>query len=151
MSMTNRVKLAQWDALMLEGLRALGWSDDEVLRKVKDKDLPTDDSMYQFNYEELAAFAEAEPQTFESAVRDGYSIKFNTVRGVRSWIAVALGKEPELVLESGNESVLASLTPAERERVESVLSFGWAVHEEGPGADDGESEYRIAPVTRWEV
>lgn len=141
---TNKlVKLSQWNALLLEGLRALGWSDEVVLRRVKEGDLPSDESIYHFDYQELAAFAAAEPETFERAVKEGYAIKYNTVRGIRSWIAVAYGKEPELVLEEGNESVLVVLTPAEKDRLAAVLSFGWAIREEQAG-----TLYRIEPIQR---
>ncbi|WP_139996631.1 hypothetical protein [Paenibacillus paridis] len=143
METNNLVKLSQWNALLLEGLRALGWSDEVVLRRVKEGDLPSDESMYHFDYQELAAFAAAEPETFERAVKEGYAIKYNTVRGIRSWIAVAYGKEPELVLEEGNESVLVVLTPAEKERLAAVLSFGWAIREEQAG-----TLYRIEPIQR---
>lgn len=143
METNNLVKLSQWNALLLEGLRALGWSDEVVLRRVKEGDLPSDESMYHFDYQELAAFAAAEPETFERAVKEGYAIKYNTVRGIRSWIAVAYGKEPELVLEEGNESVLVGLTPAEKDRLAAVLSFGWAIREEQAG-----TIYRIEPIQR---
>ncbi|BFH59603.1 hypothetical protein [Paenibacillus azoreducens] len=139
----NPVKLSQWDALMLEGLRAYGWSSEELLRKVRERDLPEDHSIYEFEYEELAAFAEAEPETFESAVKDGYSIKYNTLGGLRSWIAVAYGLEPEINREPGQESVTAELTDAQKERLESVLSLGWAIQDAGkPGV------YRIVPLNR---
>lgn len=142
METNERVKLSQWDALLLEGLRALGWSDEELLRRVQEGDLPADSSIYQFDYQQLKALAEAEPETLQAAVKAGYAIKYNTVRGIRSWIAVAFGKEPELVLEEGNESVRAELTPVQKERLAAVLSFGWAIHEDRQGV------YRIEPIQR---
>lgn len=39
----NRVKLSQWDALLVESLRALGWSNEDILRKVAEGDLPVDE------------------------------------------------------------------------------------------------------------
>jgi hypothetical protein len=144
----NRVKLSQWDALILESLRTLGWSDDEVLSKVASGDLPVDESEFQFDYKQLAALQSEQPELFEQAVREGYQIKYNTIRGVRSWIFVALGKEPVLELEPGKEAVEVSLTAAEKQRLEGVLSFGWEIHE-GTGAADGETtSYRIEPSQR---
>ena len=132
MAISEKVKLSQWDALMVEGLRRLGWSDDELIERVrKGTDLPDDESVFQFDYAELAAFAAKEPETFEAAVRDGYQIKYNTVRGIRSWIAVAFGLEPELELEAGREAVTAELTAAQKERLPGR-----------PGA------YRIEPIQR---
>ncbi|WP_308637454.1 hypothetical protein [Paenibacillus silvisoli] len=138
---TERVKLSQWEALLLESLRVLGWSDEELIAKTKRGELPKEDtSIYEFNYAELTAFAAKEPDIFEAAVRSGYRIKYNTIRGIRSWIAVALQLEPELVLDEGREAVIASLTPVELERLSGVLSHGWTIA-------NGEQEgvYRIVP------
>ncbi|MBZ6370334.1 MAG: hypothetical protein LBE73_23290, partial [Enterobacter bugandensis] len=88
---------------MLESLRSLGWSPEELIRRVQQNELPTDG---QFDYAELATgLAANEPEVFVSAVTDGYQIKYNTIRGIRTWIAVALGGEPELSLEEGSEAV----------------------------------------------
>ncbi|WP_219835129.1 hypothetical protein [Paenibacillus sp. R14(2021)] len=145
METNHAVKLSQWDALMLEGLRKRSGSDEELLRKVRERELPVDESIYQFDYEALADFAAAHPDTFEAAVKEGYSIKYSTVRGIRSWINVTYVQEPELVLDEGQESVIATLSPAEKERLESVLSFGWRVREERPGEA---GVYQIEPIQR---
>lgn len=148
---SQRVKLSQWDALQIESLRSLGWSDEEIVRSVeRGTGLPKDDSPFHFNYEELALFAQKEPDIFKAAVRDGYQIKYNTVRGIRSWIWVAFGFEPELVLEEGQEAVLAELTASQLERLQEILSFGWRivplqVPESGSG-DRG--SYRVEPIQR---
>ncbi|WP_091224545.1 hypothetical protein [Paenibacillus sp. BC26] len=147
---TERVKLSQWDAMLIESLRVLGWSDEELIRRTQQGDLPKDDtSIYEFNYEELAAFAAKEPATFEAAVRSGYQIKYNTIRGIRSWIAIAFAQEPELVLEEGREAVIATLTPAEKARLDEVLSHGWTIldgdGEAAVGAGAGAAVYQIVP------
>jgi len=142
MGTTNRVKLSQWDSLMLESLRSLGWTDEELIGRVKSGELPVDESPFHFKYEALAEFAKENPETFEAAVKQGYQIKYNTVRGIRSWILVRFGREPELLLEEGREAVRASLSAEEKELLETVLSFGWAVRE------DGEGVYWIEPIQR---
>lgn len=144
----DRVKLSQWDALMLESLRALGWTNEELLSRVRTGDLPEDESEYHFDYRDLAAYAEANRETFESAVTQGYRIKYNTVRGIRCWISVVFGKEPELELEEGREAVTASLTAEERERLSSALSYGWEIHGEQADAAGETSSYRIEPIQR---
>ncbi|PWV98451.1 hypothetical protein DFQ01_11886 [Paenibacillus cellulosilyticus] len=142
----DRVLLSQWEALLLESLRSLGWSDERLLRDVREGELPVDTSMYEFKYEELRAFATAEPVTFERAVIEGYRIKYNTLRGIRSSIAVAYGLEPELTFEAGEESVTAALTPEQYERLVSVLSYGWIVSEVTKDADGLTNLYRIEPI-----
>lgn len=149
MSATNGVKLSQWDALLVESLRSMGWSNEELIARVRAGELPIDESPFEFKYEALTAFAEAEPETFEAAVKQGYQIKYNTVRGIHSWIRVALGLEPELLLETGAEAVRAALTGSEKERLASVLSYGWHIREaDGQAANGERGVYLIEPIQR---
>ncbi|OAZ49046.1 hypothetical protein [Paenibacillus polymyxa] len=143
---TKRVRISQWDALMLESLRSLGWSHEELIHRVQQNELPTDG---QFDYTELATgLASKEPEVFVNAVTDGYQIKYNTIRGIRSWIAVALGREPELSLEEGSEAVTSELTQAEYDRLEQVLSLGWVIQEARPAPGDTAGLYRIVPAVQ---
>ncbi|PNQ85140.1 hypothetical protein [Paenibacillus polymyxa] len=143
---TKRVRISQWDALMLESLRALGWSREELIRRVQQNELPTDG---QFDYAELATgLAAKEPEVFVSAVTDGYQIKYNTIRGIRTWLAVALGREPVLSLEEGSEAVTSELTQAEYDRLEQVLSLGWVIQEVRPATGDTAGLYRIVPAAQ---
>lgn len=143
---TKRVRISQWDALMLESLRSLGWSHEELIHRAQQNELPTDG---QFDYTELATgLASKEPEVFVNAVTDGYQIKYNTIRGIRSWIAVALGREPELSLEEGSEAVTSELTQAEYDRLEQVLSLGWIIQEARPATGDTAGLYRIVPAAQ---
>jgi hypothetical protein len=142
----DHVKISQWDALLMESLRGLGWSDDELLRRVGQRDLPKDDSKYEFDYQELADFAAKEPDLFEAAVQQGYSIKYNTIRGLRSWIAIAFGIEPEMVLEEGREAVKAVLTSSQKDKLASALSFGWRIDGEHQAQNAEPSLYTIQPL-----
>lgn len=142
----SRVKLSQWDALLVESLRALGWSNEDILRKVSEGDLPVDESEYHFDYKQLTTLQAEQPELFEQAVKTGYQIKYNTIRGIRSWIWVALGKEAVLELEEGKESVEIALTAAEKDRLASVLSFGWQIESESKAEAGDTAVYRIAPI-----
>jgi len=144
----NRVKLSQWDALLVEALRAFGWSDDELLRRVAEGELPSDESEYHFDYHQLTALQAVNPAAFEQAVREGYQIKYNTIRGIRSWIFIALGKEAALELEEGKEAAEAALTAAEKSRLEAVLSFGWQIDGGSPAGTGELLIYRIEPIQR---
>ncbi|MGQ3479783.1 hypothetical protein [Paenibacillus sp. TY11] len=145
---TKRVRISQWDALLLESLRSLGWSHEELIRRVQQNELPTD-GQSGFDYAELATgLAFKEPEVFVSAVTDGYQIKYNTIRGIRSWIAAAFGREPELSLEEGSEAVTSELTPAEYDRLERVLSLGWVIQEVRPPAGEISGLYRIVPASQ---
>jgi hypothetical protein len=143
----NKVKISQWDALLLESLRGRGWSDEQLLGITTAAELPVDDSVFEFDYRQLQATAEAQPEEFGQAVTSGYQIKYNTLRGIRSWIVVALGKEAQLVLEEGQEAVEVALTEAEKDRLEQVLSYGWRIVLL-PAADPDSAQYRIEPIQR---
>ncbi|AIQ27070.1 MULTISPECIES: hypothetical protein [Paenibacillus] len=144
----NKVKLSQWDALLVESLRSLGWSDEELLRRVAEGDLPADESEYEFDYGQLSTLAGEQPKLFRQAVTEGYQIKYNTIRGIRSWIAVALRTQPKLELEEGREAVEAVLSESQKQRLEDVLSFGWQITGGGSAADGGNATYRIEPIQR---
>lgn len=142
-----RVKLSQNEALMIEALRALGWSDDELISRVRSGDLPIDESIFHFEYKGLTEFDAQQPELFESAVREGYQIKYNTLGGIRSWFLIVLGREAEISREPGVESVTIELTAAEKERFASVLSFGWKIT--GEGSADEPAVYKIEPAQRF--
>lgn len=143
----DKVKISQWDALLLESLRGRGWTDEQLLDITGAGELPADESVFQFDYQQLQATAKAQPEEFRQAVTSGYQIKYNTLRGIRSWIVVAFGKEPQLDLEVGQEAVEAELTEAEKSRLEEVLSYGWQVVPLS-SADQGSASYRIEPIQR---
>lgn len=132
-----KTKLSQWHALLLESLRLHGWSTEETLRRIGESDLPEDESAFGFDYAPLKELLAEEPETLERAIREGYQIKYNTIRGIKTWIAVAFGKEAELELEEGREAVVAELDRAQREHLESVLSYGWNLRCEN-GSPEGE-------------
>jgi len=151
--MTNVFKpesrLSQWDSLMLESLKAYGWPNEELISRVHAGNLPTDESKFHFNYADLIAFAHENADTFEQAVKNGYQIKYNTIRGIHSWIYIALKQEAELILEPENESVIASLTDADAQLLASVLSFGWnLIIQDGTQDLGGKASYRVEPIQR---
>ncbi|WP_040952222.1 hypothetical protein [Gorillibacterium massiliense] len=149
MTQQTTVKVSQQIALLIESLRGLGWSEDELAELAKRKNgLPKDNSVFEFDYEELAVFAAGEPEIYESAVRKGYQIKFNTLGGLRSWLYVAFGMEPHIDRRPGLEGVTAILTNAQLERLETALSFGWRIEKIGESLDEGKATYRLEPIQR---
>jgi len=142
----GKVKLSQSDALLLESLRGLGWTDEELLTRVKAGELPPDESEFEFDYRRLTELQAEDPAQFKQAVASGYRIKYNTIRGIRSWIKVALGKEAMLELAEGKEAVEARLADEEIERLESVLSIGWHLTKAAAEEDGYEFYVKIEPV-----
>lgn len=140
------VRLSQWDAILLESLRSHKWSDDELLQRIRQGNLPKDTSKFELNYQNLVDTAAADPETVEAAIRQGYRIKFNTLRGLSNWILLSQGHEPQVNTEPGQEAITATLTPGQHSRVMSAISHGWTVT--AAGESDGAAVYRIEPLNR---
>ncbi|WP_341280876.1 hypothetical protein [Paenibacillus sp. FSL H8-0537] len=121
------IKLSQWDALLLESLKSYGWTNEQLIRKVHAGDFPEDTSPFQFDYGLLNTLASSDAELFAQAVTEGYQIKYNTIRGIHSWIKVAFQQEAELLLDSGSGAVHVWLTNEEADRLASVLSYGWSL------------------------
>lgn len=156
MSQEQRTRLSQWDALLLESLRALGWSNEQLIERITKGDFPEDHSKYEFKYEPLQQLSEQQPEQLRQAIQQGYQIKFNTVGGIRSWVDVVFHKTVELIEVDGLFNIKASLTAAEQERLASVLSYGWVIQqaEEGAGKTEGEgnsSLYLIKPLSQGDA
>ncbi|MFB9327678.1 hypothetical protein ACFFSY_17255 [Paenibacillus aurantiacus] len=145
-------KLSQWDALSLESLRQYGWTDDELIRRVLADSLPNDESKFRFDYAQLVNLAREQGELFSQAVKLGYQVKYSTLRGIESWLLLALNREAELHADPGREAVTVSLTEAEAARLASILSFGWSIAPQDETPEGGGSAlYRVAPIERGPV
>ncbi|TYP76470.1 hypothetical protein [Paenibacillus methanolicus] len=153
----GRSKLSQWDALSLESLRRYGWKDEELIRRVQEGDLPKDASKFQFDYAGLKNLAHEQSDIIAAALGQGYQVKYSTLRGIQSWLLLALDREAEVHAVPGREAVTVLLTAAEAERLASVLSYGWSVELQDRalrnGAQDAEEcgSYVVAPIERGPV
>ncbi|MEO3944073.1 hypothetical protein [Gorillibacterium sp. CAU 1737] len=144
---STKVKLSQWDALLIESLKGFGWSPEEIETRVKSGDLPDDESKFHFDYRELGKLLEASPDDFRRALREGYQIKYNTIGGIRSWIEVTLDREALLELAEGKQAVEVRLTEEEKAKLDGVLSHGWHIASATP-EDNGEEFYVIVKPNR---
>lgn len=121
----SSASLSQMNALMVEALRQRGFSDTQIIEDALSNQLPKDDSIYEFDFSELSTLAHQDLETLKAALHNGYQIKYNTIRGIRSWIAIVYELEAKLVLEEGQEAVYAKLDKQQQQRLEQVLSHGW--------------------------
>lgn len=119
------VKLSQNEALMIEVLRQRGLSDEQIINDALARTLPVDESMFEFDFNELSDYVEQHLDTVQSALHNGYQIKYNTIRGIRCWILVVFEQDPILIFDAGNEAVHATLNEAQQQHLQRVLSHGW--------------------------
>lgn len=146
-SATERVRLSQWDAIVLESVRALGLDGEELLRRAAEKDLPAADGSIITDFEPLLTLHAEHPEVLEQAVKQGYRIKYNTLGGIQTWIRIVFGLESEVERGEGMEGVAVELTSAERDRLHPVLSIGWTIEPQQEEAKRPEAAgYRVVPV-----
>lgn len=119
------VKLSQMNALMLEALRQRGFSDEQIINDALARNLPLDDSEFEFDFNELSEYVTQELSTVQSALHQGYQMKYNTIRGIRCWIVIVFGQEPKLVFDPGQEAVYATLNKQQQQQLQKAISHGW--------------------------
>lgn len=136
------VKLSQNEALMIEQLRKIGLSDDQIITGALNNKLPIDESEFEFDYSQLSSFAKENTELFQAAITEGYMIKYNTIRGIRCWIVIVFDQEPRLEFEAGKEAVYATLNAEQQQKLARALSFGWQLQV----LDAEKNEISITPV-----
>lgn len=143
----ERVRLSQWDAIVLESVRALGLDGEELLNRTASGDLPSAEGAVVSDFGPLLTLREEQPEVLRQAVEQGYRIKYNTLGGIHTWIRVVFGRESEVERGEGIEGVSVELTAEERERIAPVLSIGWTIRkQEADVSEVGTESYRIVPV-----
>lgn len=144
---TDRVRLSQWDAIVLESVRALGLDGEELLSRVAEGNLPPADGSIVTDFAPLLTLHHEQPEVLEQAVKQGYRIKYNTLGGINTWIRIVFGLESEVEREEGIEGVAVELTATERDLLSPVLSIGWSIEAQSGEATRAEAApYRVVPV-----
>lgn len=144
---TERVRLSQWDAIVLESVRALGLDGEELLSRAAEGNLPPADGSVITDFAPLLALHREQPEVLEQAVKQGYRIKYNTLGGIHTWIKIVFGRESEVERSEGIEGVAVDLTAAERDRLAPVLSIGWTIEPQSSPGEAGQAlPYRIVPI-----
>ncbi|MFF2885814.1 hypothetical protein [Paenibacillus sp. NPDC057967] len=93
--MSNRVKLSQQTAILLERARRFGVSEEELLSCAVTGDttsLQVAEAQY-YSYDEFVSYAHEHNERLEDAIRFGYRIKFSTPGGVQLWLKERFGLE----------------------------------------------------------
>ncbi len=79
------VKLSQWEMMLLEAARASGFVDEEIIHKLRTDNRAAfaDVEGGRFDFSDLFELAQQDLLTIETAIREGYQIKFTTINGVK--------------------------------------------------------------------
>ncbi|GED69570.1 hypothetical protein BRE01_32720 [Brevibacillus reuszeri] len=79
------VKLSQWEMMLLEAARSHGFVDEEIIHKLRSENTEAflDVEGGKFDFTHLFDLSKNDPHTLETAIRDGYQIKFTTFNGIK--------------------------------------------------------------------
>lgn len=118
-------------AYMLETLRSMGISNEEILEKIKDRDVSSWKELdSHFDFTQLVELAKDNGSAFESIVKDGYQVKFVTVRGVENLLRLKFGKVVERDFTMTEKGVTGLELSAEQLATFSkLLSSNWHIEE----------------------
>ncbi|GIO21505.1 hypothetical protein [Oceanobacillus sp. J11TS1] len=125
----SRPKISLMEAYMIETLRANGITDEEIIEKVKEENVSSLKQIHdKFDLEQLITLAEKDFTAFEQALKDGYTVKFVTVRGLENLLKLKFQKEAGKdykKTETGIQSLQAD--EAVLREVKEILSPNWKI------------------------
>src|SRR5699024_551119 len=124
-------KVTLMEAYLIETLRSNGIPNDELLKKVAQKDIRSwEDINPKFDFNGLISLYEKDEAAFKSIINDGYKVKFLTFKGLENLLKFRLDKVAEEdyeILENG----ISELKVKEEELnvIKQLLSTNWTIHE----------------------
>ncbi|MFP3388312.1 hypothetical protein [Brevibacillus sp. SIMBA_040] len=146
----STVKLSQWETMLLEAARAHGFVDEEIIHKLRSGNtepfLDIEGGKYDFTH--LFELFKNDPQTLETAIREGYQIKFTTFNGIK----FLLNKRYDIQAERDYQVAGDTLdqVPLKEDALawlRQAISKNWRIVELEKRADSGETlvRFELAP------
>jgi hypothetical protein len=126
------VRLTQPEALLLEILRSKGFADEDLLNRFKHGDIEEfqkiDDG--KINFSALSQLAEQNWELFEAAVREGHTIKFSTINGIRNLLSIKFDQQADRDYINHEEYLdQVRLTEEQLSWLQNVISKNWSIQE----------------------
>ncbi|MEH7123010.1 hypothetical protein V7127_07110 [Bacillus sp. JJ1773] len=145
--MSERAKISQKTAILLERARRFGVADDVLLAsKVKGDPTPlkvAEEQYYQ--YDDFFTYAENHGEDLESAIKNGYLMKFNTNGGIQTWLKERFGLEAERdYLFSPGKFTHLKLSIEQAKILLSVLAGNWVMLISSNGHEYAADDYDFA-------
>ena len=128
--MSERVKISQKTAILLERVRRFGVADDVILASKLTGDptpLKIAEEEY-YHYDDFFTYAEEHGEDLEAAIKNGYQMKFNTNGGIQTWLKERFGlvAESDYLFSPGKFDQL-KLSIEQARILFSVLSGNWVM------------------------
>ncbi len=132
------VRISQKSAILIERARQFGYSDGMLLSVVITGDIQklsrAEDEDYQYN--DFLSYAQEYGEDLITAVTSGYQIKFNTINGLKVWLADKVGVKPELDYQVGEGCLIGvPLTNGQLAIVQSSIATNWKIIDRETGYD----------------
>ncbi|MEH7342547.1 hypothetical protein V7122_01460 [Bacillus sp. JJ1532] len=145
--MSERAKISQKTAILLERARRFGVADDVLLAsKAKGDPTPLKVAEEQYyHYDDFFTYAKNHGEDIESAIKNGYIMKFNTNGGIQTWLKERFGLEAErdYHFSPGNFTQL-KLSMEQAKVLLSVLAGNWVMLISSDGNEYVAEDYDFA-------
>ncbi|WNS75138.1 hypothetical protein RRV45_20020 [Bacillus sp. DTU_2020_1000418_1_SI_GHA_SEK_038] len=147
--MSERAKISQKTAILLERVRRFGVADDVILASKITGDitpLKIAEEEY-YHYDEFFTYAEEHGEDLEAAIKNGYQMKFNTNGGIQTWLKERFGLEADRdYLFSPGKFTQLKLSVEQADILFSVLSGNWVMLISADGHEYVADDYDFADV-----
>ena len=139
----NRITLPA--AYMIETLRSNGVSDDTLLTQVEQKDVSAWEELSTFDFNDLVELYNHDQNTFKSILRDGYTVKFVTIRGLQTLLKLRFDKIPERDYQLTSKGI-TQLRIEEQQLtiITQMLSKNWIISE--PSSPNNNEQFKEVTI-----
>ncbi|NEW07364.1 hypothetical protein GK047_15275 [Paenibacillus sp. SYP-B3998] len=130
--MSNKAKLSQHTAIMLERARRFGISDTVLLNSAVTGDInPFQPAVAQYySYDDFFTYAKTHGESIEEAIRNGYRMKFNTPGGLQIWLKDRFGLEAGVDFEATTGRLDGlKLSAEDMEVIRETVAVNWVLLE----------------------
>jgi len=128
--MSERVKLSQHTAILLERARRFAISDDILLSAAATGDVSAlqPASAEHYEYGDFVSYAAEHGEQLERAIREGYRMTFNTNNGLKAWLRERFGVEQEKDYEADLGLISGlKLQTADVQALRETVAANWVV------------------------
>ncbi|MEW9674603.1 hypothetical protein ABRT01_00180 [Lentibacillus sp. L22] len=128
--MTERNKITQMDAFLIETIRANGISNQELLEKVKQGNVSEWKNFNpHFDFTRLVDLYQQDTEALSCILNDGYTLKFVTIKGIQRLLRLKFGMEADKDYRH-TENGLSGISVTEKQLavINDMLSPNWTIH-----------------------
>jgi len=128
--MSDKARLSQNTAIMLERARRFGVKDADILTAQAAGDInvfkPAVAEHYE--YDDFFTYATEHGEPLDVAIREGYRMTFNTNNGLKLWLKERFGVEAGRDFESIDGRIIGLTLPAtDVESLQQIVAANWVV------------------------